>query len=385
MKAHTPKQTLLLVANWDSGVGYAWWLMESFWTELARRYHREYRVLLTYPSISEIPTTLRHAPLEITTCDFHAGGAGGIWRQLHFLRRHRVHVIYFSDWPTWCWKYALYRLAGVRRIVVHDHTPGLRTVPPAAKRWAKALAHRLPWVTADTAIGASEFVRQRLIEINRMPERRVFAAPNGLPEGPQNGTEADLHKLFSIPAERKILIMTGRAHPYKGIPFVLECLALLTRQYERRDVHFLFVGDGPALTEFVQKARDLGIGDLCTFSGRRNDVSALLAGAHVAIHPSRGEVGYSLSILEYMRAGLPVLVPDNPSVCGATEDGITGLIYREEDAADATQKILRLVDDEALRKRIGHAARAAAKDYKLERTQAAVLSALEATLARYRA
>src|SRR5690606_37747034 len=72
--------------------------------------------------------------------------------------------------------------------------------------------------------------------------------------------------------------------------------------------------------------------------------SPFLASCDMAFHPSEAEVGYSLSILEYMQAALPVIVPDNPSVCAATVNGRTGLVYREGDVDAASASIEQFLD-----------------------------------------
>lgn len=371
------RDTILLVANYDSAVGYAWWLMESFWAKIAERYHGRWRVVLAYPSVSTLPPAVAGAPLEVVRQEVGGAGPGGILADILFLRRQRVRVIYFTDRSTWQWRYALYRLCGVRIIIVHDHTPGLRHSANPLKSTLKSIAHRMPWIGADGAIGATEFIRRRLVDVNRLPPQRCFAAPNGLPPRSVVPGPVDLHERFTIPRDRRIIVMTGRAHRYKGVEFVLECLAVLQQQ-GCEAWQFLFIGDGPHLEAFRARARELGIGQRCSFPGRQDHVPALLRGAAIAIHPSRGEVGYSLSILEYMEAGLPVVVPDNPSVSGATEHGVTGLLYDEDDVPAAVAALRLLLADEAKRKAMGAQASRAARRYSLDATHRALLDAFEA-------
>lgn len=369
-------KTLLLVANYDSGVGYAWWLMESFWAKLAEHCHRQNPVILAYPSISNVSPTILKAPLSVMVQDFTGTSTSQILAQCQFLLRNHVRIIYFSDKESWHWRYILYRVCGVRYIIVHDHTPGLRTLSLGLKACLKRLVHRMPWLSVDGAIGATEFIRQRLIEVNGVPMERCYVAPNGLP--PQNHTQgaADLHRIFGIPNGRKILVMTGRANRYKGVSFVLRCIAMLPDE-ARDSLQFLFIGNGPDMANLAATAIDTGIAGNCTFAGRREDVLTLLEGADIAIHPSHGEVGYSLSILEYMRAGLPVVVPDNPSVCGATKHEFSGLIYPEGNVANATSVLLRLLYDDALRSRLGARAKLAVKQYSLKATHVGLLNAFD--------
>ncbi len=368
--------TLLLVANYDSNVGYAWWLMESFWVKLAEHYRPYVRVVLAYPSISTLPDAISKAHLETVEQDFSKKNLHKLFKQCLFLRTHKVKALYLSDRPTWNVRYALFRFCGVRLIIVHDHTPGVRTPPRGIKAMLKSIVHRIPWLRADGAIGATDFVRQRLIEVNGMPADRCFAAPNGLPELSSQPSAIDLHDMFAIPRHRKILVMASRAHGYKGVDFALECLERL-RDSGRDDVHFLFIGDGPHLQSFKKLVEEKDIKGHCTYAGQRNDVGSLLAGADIAFHPSRGEVGYSLSILEYMRAGLPVVVPDDPSVCGAIEHKVTGLIYPEGNVQKAILALEMLLTDKHFRKKLGASAKRNSSKYSLQETQKSLLYAFE--------
>ncbi|WP_347330110.1 glycosyltransferase family 4 protein [Marinimicrobium locisalis] len=361
------KPGLLLVANWDSDVGYAWWLMESYWAALAEAYQGEMTPILAYPSISKLPEVIENAPVSPVVADFSRFSLASLWMQLRFLRRNKVRVIYFSDRAPRHWVYAVYRLAGVRRILIHDHTPGLRTRPKGIKRALKTWMNRIPAYTADACIGATEYIRERFIQVGCVPRHKCFAADNGIPlERPE---PQDTHERFSIPTNKKLIVTAARANRYKGALFALEALAELKRAQGAADWHYLYLGDGPDRDLLIQTAKDMGLENEVSFPGRVAGVTALLPQGSLAFHPSKGEVGYSLSILEYMLCGLPVVVPDNPSVCGATEHGKTGLIYKEGDVESASKALADLLGDTDLRDRIGKQARRTVEDhYSLDQT-----------------
>ena len=378
----TPREAFVLVANYDSDVGYAWWLMESFWVSLAHRYHERYRMLLGYPSISRVPGSISGAPIEPVQVHFARHRWSDLWRQLRFIRTHRVRVLYFTDQRAWGLRYILFRLSGVRRIVVHDHTPGNRVAPRGIKAVAKRLLARTPGVAVDGVIAVSEFVRRRHLEVTLFPAHRCFVAENGLPSRPA-ATPVDVHAVFGIPSDRLVLVTVGRAHRVKGVELVLEALSQLVVRDGRRDVHLLHCGDGPDLDRFAQRAEALGVSGFATFAGRQGDIPGILAGCDLAIHASAAEVGYSLAVLEYMEAGLPVVVSDDPSVSAATESGVNGLTFAAGDAADAAAVLVRLLDDAGLRDRLGEQGRRAVQErFSLARTHAQLLQAMDTLLAR---
>lgn len=352
------KPGLLMTANWDSGVGYAWWLMESYWETLAKNYSRNFNCILAYPSISEIPESIARAPVQPVLADFSSFGVK-VFRQIVFLIKNRIKVIYFSDKPARHWSYLLFRFAGVRKIVVHDHTPGLRNKPSGFKRVLKKTLLMMPGIKADVCIGATDFVKRRSIDVACMPENRCTAVPNGIPT--DLPPIQSVHQRFEIPQGRRVIVTCARANQYKGGFFALEVLASLRRK-GFDNWHYLYLGDGPDREKLISKSIELEIEDFVSFPGRVKGVLSLLQTCSFAFHPSKGEVGYSLSILEYMLCGLPVLVSNNPSVCGATDSGNTGIIYREDDVSDAVQKMSLLLEKPDQIVSMGHRASEAVKE-----------------------
>lgn len=361
------KPGILLVANWDSNVGYAWWLIESYWIVIHKLYSKTHQVYLCYPSISTIPSAIADSGIQIKNLDFSPKN-GSLWEQCQFIYQNNIKCIYFSDQPSLSPRYSLFRAAGVRKVIVHDHTPGLRTAPSTIKRLLKRIIAQVPLINLDGYIGATPFVQSRAIKVTCIPKHKTYVARNGIPIKISEQHE-NMSERFGIPLNRQIMISTGRAHHYKGITFAIYCVSELVHTHKRTDLHFLFCGDGPHLDEFRQLALDLDVDDYVSLPGRLTEIENITNSCDFAIHPSSGEVGYSLSILEYMLAGLPVIVPDNPSVSGATIDGKTGLVYTRDDIASACSSILELLNNPQKCQAMGIAATdTVASSYSLENT-----------------
>ena len=123
----------------------------------------------------------------------------------------------------------------------------------------------------------------------------------------------------------------------------------------------LLVGDGPDRTAVEAEIRSLGLGDRVEPAGSRADVPALLAGADVFVLSSRSE-GAPFSILEAMAAGLPVVATDVGGVRELVADGETGLLVPAEDPARLAEALRSLLADPALRRRLGAAGHARARE-----------------------
>jgi hypothetical protein len=148
------KPALLMNAKWDSDVGYAWWLMESYWVLLAETFSVEVRAVLAYPSISKVPEVIADSALEVFEVDFAHFGFRYVCRQVRFIKANQVRYLYLTDSPARHLSYLFFHLAGVKRIAVHDHTPGVRTVPKLLKRLLKSCLARIPFINANVPHGS---------------------------------------------------------------------------------------------------------------------------------------------------------------------------------------------------------------------------------------
>ncbi|MBL0937516.1 MAG: glycosyltransferase [Gemmatimonadaceae bacterium] len=342
----------MMVANFPPDVGYAWWLMEAFWISIAEAERENYDSILAYPSKGIVPTAVLSSPLTIAYVDFTSTHPRAVLHQIGFIRANNVRVLYLTDQPAISLKYLAYKLAGVRRIIVHDHAPGDRSVPPWAKGLLKAIVARLPLVSADALFGTSAFTTKRHQLVYRYPARRLYTVANGIPAAPI-ANPTDTYSAFRIPRDRLVVVSASRAHRVKRIDAILYAIAELIHTARRTDLHFLHLGDGPELESLLQLAETLSISEYVTFAGRVNEPSQYFPSCSVGLHLSSAEVGYSLSTLEMMRGRLPMIVADDRSVCGATIDGETGFLVPASDPVSVSKAIATLLDSEELRRSMG--------------------------------
>jgi hypothetical protein len=144
------KDNILLVANYESTVGYAWWLMENFCVEIARCFSEQGRqIFLIYPKITAIPEHLQRAPITILRHDFSDRSREAMGYLKTIVKENYISRIYFTDRHHYDVRYLKLRKWLIQRIVLHDHTPGER--PPAA--WCKKILKKgiyfIPGLSCD--------------------------------------------------------------------------------------------------------------------------------------------------------------------------------------------------------------------------------------------
>jgi glycosyltransferase involved in cell wall biosynthesis len=168
------------------------------------------------------------------------------------------------------------------------------------------------------------------------------------------------------------LITVARFAPQKDHRLLLHALADVGGNWR-----LILAGAGPRRREVEVSAKRLGLIDRIDFVGDRSDIPQILSEADIFILPSKWE-GLPLSILEAMRAGLPVIATDVGGVAETVTDGVTGYLTARDDVSDMRERIQTVMGNVELMRRLGRAGRRRyEKDFRLE-------TMVEKTLAIYR-
>jgi glycosyltransferase involved in cell wall biosynthesis len=171
--------------------------------------------------------------------------------------------------------------------------------------------------------------------------------------------------------------MVARPGPQKDHPTLLRALAGLTDQPWEVDL----VGDGPLMGETHALAAALGIGGRVHLLGQRMDVAEILAGAQVSLLVTNWE-GFPRSILEAMRASLPVVASAVGGIEESVRDGETGYVVPRGGVDVLRDRIGRLLADPGLRVRLGANGRARYEQhFTLDQTVAKTLAVYRDVLA----
>ncbi len=158
------------------------------------------------------------------------------------------------------------------------------------------------------------------------------------------------------PVLGRIMVTSSSDVPMKGLVPLLEAVAKLRTE---RDVELTVIGRPTENGRVDRAIARLGLSDAVRcVSGISDDELAHLYGeAQVAVVPSLYE-GFSLPAIEAMSCGVAVVATTGgalPEVVGT--DGETGLLVPPDDPGELAAAIARLLDDSALRARLGAAGR----------------------------
>lgn len=237
------------------------------------------------------------------------------------------------------------KLAGVKRCVHTVHTVAQKEAEGLAQKLSNMVFYRLGLATP---VALSPEVRQTIQDFYGLPEKKVPVIYNGV----------DLTRC--IPKEDYTtgtpvkLLHVGRFDLPKNHAGLLRSFASLRAIYPQ--VHLTMVGDGALREEMETLAGELEIRDGVSFAGMQDNVYPYLHDADIFLLPSSYE-GIPMTIIEAMGTGVPIVATAVGGVPDLVKNGETGLLVSCDTEA-VTAACARLIENEALRRKLGQAARA---------------------------
>ena len=266
-----------------------------------------------------------------------------VWRLAHLFRRLGCDIVHTHDDKPLMYGAVAARLAGVRRVIHTQHHGKLAILSRRQERIVAWLAHGVDRFVCVSHDSARQMIAQGV------PARRVRVLWNGidLARFPERGSQSG-----------GPIVTVARLSPEKDIASLLHALAIMARSDGQ--VRLEIAGDGPCREDLLRLANELQLNQRVKFLGETRAVPELLARASLFVLPSLSE-GISLTLLEAMATGLPVVathVGGNPEV---VDDGVTGLLTPSSSPQALAKAIGRLRDETMLAEAMGQAGRTRAE------------------------
>lgn len=231
-------------------------------------------------------------------------------------------------------------------VVLHLHGAEFaeycQSLPPRELRMVRRMMER-----ADAVVALGAYWREFVVhDLGIDPARAVI-----------------LHNCVPGPAKAPVregkgpcrLLFLGVLNERKGVPVLLDALA--SPLLAKANWHIRFAGNGD-IERTKAEAASRGLGGKTEFLGWVDEERSrqLLAESDVLVLPSRNE-GLPMAILEAMANGLPVVSTPVGAIADAVIHGETGLLTNPGDDAALARALSILVEDPALRARMGAAGR----------------------------
>lgn len=268
------------------------------------------------------------------------------------LRRRGVDVVHSHEFTMGVYGAAAARLIG-RPHVLTMHG-GRYYAERLQRRVALSAAARASRTVGVSAAAAADL--ERTLWLRRGSVRVI---PNGI--APSRGDGSRLRAELGLAPDALLVVAVGNLYPVKGHVVLVRALAALHRAGVDGELHVAIAGRGEEEPALRAAAASAGVADRLHLLGYRDDAADVVAAADVFAMPSLSE-GLPLAILEAMNAGKPIVASRVGGIPEALADGEHALLVPPGDHAALAAALRRLLDDHALRQRLGCAARRRARE-----------------------
>jgi glycosyltransferase involved in cell wall biosynthesis len=233
------------------------------------------------------------------------------------IREHDIDVVHCHHYSPYVYGVLAAVLANVK-LVFTEHGR-LTDGEPSRKR---QLVNPILSVLPGRICAVSNDLKQHMVA-EGFPARCIQVVYNGIDPGrrPTSLDRVAARDALGLPRDAFVIGTAGRLNPVKRLDVLLQVHARVLHKHP--GARTVIIGDGPERAALERQAAQLGIAASVTFGGYRSEVRALMAAFDVYLNSSAYE-GVSLTILEAMAAGLPVVatpVGGNPEVVIDNETG----------------------------------------------------------------
>lgn len=266
----------------------------------------------------------------------------------HIMRQGNYDIIHFHGAKAGL----VGRIAAVSarcpRTVLTAHNFIIYDEVQLAKKILFKYGERLLSRVTTRIITVSEALRADLIDNYQIKAEQITSVYNGIDTArfSEQRDYAGIKAKWGIGQAKNVIGTVARMAPQKGLHYLLEAMALIKKSNPQRggETACVIAGDGPLRAELAEQAKELGIEDEVRFPGFVQDVPGFLACLDIFVIPSVAE-GLSITTIEAMAAGLPVVASRVGGLPELVSEGVTGCLVEPRNASALAEAILQMIGE----------------------------------------
>ncbi len=265
--------------------------------------------------------------------------------------------------------------------LIHSHTLGISTYACLAGLWTRTPVvctlhgdvdlgrtdrrrgvklRVLRW-GASKVVLVSRYLQEQVVRETPIRREQTAVVHNGIDCDPfSGGPDRTFRDALGVPPDAFLVGAVGNVRVAKAYDTLLRAAAVAARRDAR--LRFVVVGQtkGDLIEPLMHLSRELGMNEVVTFAGFRDDIVPVLRSFDAFLLSSRSE-GFSIATVQAMAAGLPVIATRSGGPEEIITDGVDGVFVPPDDPEAMAGAVVRIAADADLRARIGSAARATAR------------------------
>ena len=274
------------------------------------------------------------------------------WKLYRWMRRERFDCVLTNLFDTNVVVRSLAILTGVPCILSYEHN-----IYRDKKRRQIMVDRILAKWNYRILVGAPQ-VKDFVMAQEKIPAGKievVFDAAHLVFEHAKDERAAVLRKMH-LPEEYLYVVAAGSFTEQKGHAYLIDAWREVLAQYKDSGVKLklLIFGRGELKESLERKIKENDLEESITLPGIA-PMKDILAISDIFSLISLWE-GFSIALIQAMNAGCAIVATKVSGSVDAIEDGVDGLLVAPKDASAAAAAFIRLIDDPALRQRLGQSA-----------------------------
>ena len=273
----------------------------------------------------------------------------------HFCRQMPFSFV-IAHQPFNCFVLLIKRKINDINILYNFHSPSheeyllsngnRRTIGNCLPLFLRQKIERYCLQNAQVVMAESQYMKQKVIDIHRIPDERIFVNPGGVDLDWFHPPEkrAFLKEELGLPADRLHLLTVRNLEPRMGLDNLLKSIALLKEN--NNNIHLVIGGEGPERNNLESLIRNFGLKDDVTMTGfiPAAQLPKYYGAADFFVLPTRELEGFGLVTPESMACGTPVL----GTPVGGTREILSGfdsrLLFKDTSPEAMAEGILWAAD-----------------------------------------
>lgn len=219
---------------------------------------------------------------------------------------------------------------------------------------------------ASIIVCVSKRLQQEMAERSPLPTQKLKLIYNGVdPEVFDGAPASGLKEELGLPQDATLVISIGNIRPAKGYEYLVE--AAITMAEMNPKVHFVVVGHQKEklFKKLMDQVAQAPTQPNIHWLGFRPDVANILRQADIFVLPSVSE-GFSISTVEAMMAGVPVIATRSGGPEEIIQNGVSGLLVPAKDPGAIIEAIQNMMDQSTRKGVIDEARRTAKERFSLQ-------------------
>ena len=248
-------------------------------------------------------------------------------------------------------------MTGAKVILHHQAAWAFSEATNSITKFLYLIIETVPSLVSTTNICVGKSVANEAKQIGFIPERKLSVIRNGIDPSPYLQNKAVNNKEYFKSNEDAIVIgATGRLAPLKDYNTLIYAIKYVLTKKNHLPIKLLICGEGSEHETLKNTVSYLGLDNNVSFLGFQKDIPLFLSGVDIYVSPTLRE-GLSISILEAMAAGLPIVVSSIPPNMELIENGINGLVFPPQDPEALGEALIRFIESPELAESCGKAAK----------------------------